>query len=307
MRPKELPPLPREGRVALVDLAFAHGSDFDRVTAPFIESAADRLAVWVDHHDHEAWPRYSDDPRFRLRPKTEARACPELIDTELVKTVGPVDTLWAHADFDGCVAAAKFLNGGRAPYPEADEDARWADAPGQGFTCSERGKRLALAMDEAGSSLRTQGYLDLLFDIARSLRDGAESRELTDRIDGLVEGLRSRQLRLRDAYLSDLTRPHPEVLLLDVPKSIDRSDKKFLLREMEERAAVAVINENGHVTAATFHDSGPYGLDLRVIPGLRGQRGFAWGRVEVPRLVASLERPLQRWSRGSSSREIESA
>ena len=54
-RPIELPPVPSSGRVALVDLAFAHGNDFERVTRPVIEALGDRLAVWVDHHDHEAW------------------------------------------------------------------------------------------------------------------------------------------------------------------------------------------------------------------------------------------------------------
>lgn len=293
-RPKDLPSPPPAGRLALVDLAFAHGDDFDRVTRPLIDALQDRLALWVDHHDHPVWAEFEDDPRFILVAKTRARACPELINPVVVDRAGPVDELWAHADFDGCVAAAKFLNGGHPPYPEADEDARWADAPGQGFTVSERGHRLAAALDEGSTALRTEPHLELLRRVARSLVDGREDPDLTAQIDQLVVDQAQRQDRLRRTYLDDLTRPHPDVLLLDVDENIERSDKKFLLREMELRATVAVVNEKGHVTVATFHDDEPEGLDLRQIRGLRGQRGFAWGRVDVDQVVQALAGPLDR-------------
>jgi hypothetical protein len=293
-RPKDLPAAPETGRLALVDLAFAHGDDFERVTRPLIDRLGPRLALWVDHHDHEAWSEYREDPRFILVPKTTARACPELIEPEVVARAGTVDFVWAHADFDGCVAAAKFLNGGVSPYPEADEDARWADAPGQGFSISTRGYRLAAALDEGSTSLKTERYLRLLQQVAESLVRGHESTELSTQLDRLVEGRDHRQARLRETYLDDLTRPHPEILVLDVDGNIERSDKKFLLREMELRARVAVVNEKGHVTAATFDDDEATGLDLRTVPGLRGQRGFAWGRVDVDRVVEALAPRLGR-------------
>lgn len=293
-KPQELPAVPETGRLALIDLAFANGDAYDRVTRPFIEAAGDRIAVWVDHHDHEAWRAYRDDPRFVLVPKTTARACPELIEPAVVEQAGRVDHLWAHADFDGCVAAAKFLNGGHAPYPEADEDARWADAPGRGYTVSARGKRWALALDEASNQLSTQVYLNLMKELCRAMVDGREPAALTERLDRFNQALVHRQARLREEYLDDLTRPHPELLLLDLSKSIEKSEKKFLLREMEERARVAVVIEKGHVTAATFFDDEEGGLDLRRVPGLKGQRGFAWGRTSLDDLVGTLGPQLDR-------------
>jgi len=287
-RPQELPPVPERGRLALVDLAFANGEAFDRVTKPFIEAVGERLSVWIDHHDHEVWPHYQNDPRFRLVPKVEARACPQLVDPEIVAWAQPVDHLWAHADFDGCVAAAKFMLNGRAPYPEADEDARWADAPGRGFDVSVRGRRLAWAMDEGSVRLKSAQYIDLLFGIVRSLVDGEEPESLRSQLDELAEGQVRRQERLRETYFEGLTRPHPELLLLELGKNAEKSDKKFLLREMEKRARVAAIDEKGHFTVATFHDDGPTGIDLRQVPGLKGQRGFAWGKTSLDALLKAL-------------------
>jgi hypothetical protein len=287
-RPQELPPVPERGRLALVDLAFANGEAFERVTKPLIDAAGERLSIWIDHHDHEVWPRYRDDPRFRLVSKVEARACPQLVDPEIVARAQPVEHLWAHADFDGCVAAAKFLLEGRSPYPEADEDARWADAPGHGFSVSERGRRLAWAMDEASVQLKSGPYIDLLFGIVRSLVDGQEPASLKRQLDELAAGQVQRQERLRETYFEGLTRPHPELLLLELGKNVEKSDKKFLLREMEKRARVAAIDEKGHFTVATFHDEGPRGIDLRQVPGLKGQRGFAWGKTSLEALLKAL-------------------
>lgn len=293
-KPQELPAPPPTGQVALIDVAFAHGDAFERVTRPFIEALGDRLAAWVDHHDHDAWPNYRKDSRFVLVEKVRARACPELVTPGLVQRVGPVDHLWAHADFDGCVAAAKFLNGGEPPYPEADEDARWADAPGRGFRVSQRGRRWAQALDEASVRLSTPDYLELLRSLAQAMVRGNEPVELTQRLDRFEASLQERQASLRERFLDDLTRPHPEVLVLDLPKSVEKSDKKFLLRQMEERARVAVVIEKGHMTAATFHDDANGGIDLRQVPGLRGQRGFAWGRAELETLLRVIEPQLGR-------------
>ncbi|NJK89006.1 MAG: hypothetical protein HC923_06090 [Myxococcales bacterium] len=158
---------------------------------------------------------------------------------------------------------------------------------------SARGRRLALAIDEASISLKTRDYLKLLLRIVRSLLDAAEPDDLRRDLDRFDEAVAGRQLRLRK-YLDELTRPHPDVLLLDADRVIERADKKFLLREMEERATVAVINERGHLTAATFHDEAPYGIDLRKVPGLRGQRGFAWGRTTIDGLIRALDADLRR-------------
>ena len=69
------------GRVVVVDIAFAAtvGSSvsYEAVTLPFITGLGDRLAAWVDHHDHERHPAYASDPRFVLATKAEHGACPD--------------------------------------------------------------------------------------------------------------------------------------------------------------------------------------------------------------------------------------
>src|SRR5690554_4032813 len=84
------------GRVVVLDIAFAStagGASFEKVTLPFIEGLGERLAMWVDHHDHDRHAEYRDHPRFVLRSKAEAPACPELVTPEIVEAAGSVDTI----------------------------------------------------------------------------------------------------------------------------------------------------------------------------------------------------------------------
>jgi hypothetical protein len=119
------------GRVVVLDVAFAAtvGSSisFDAVTLPFITGLGDRLAAWVDHHDHERHAAYAGDRRFVLATKAQHGACPEMVTPELVAATGPVDTILTHVDLDGLYAAAKWILGGHEPYPGADDDARCVD------------------------------------------------------------------------------------------------------------------------------------------------------------------------------------
>jgi hypothetical protein len=119
-----------EGRVAVLDLAFCADTDrstYATTTEPFITALGERLAVWVDHHDHVRHADFAGAPRFVLATRAEHGATPEMITPELVVRAGPVDTVVAHGDVDGIYAAAKFLLGGMEPYPGADADARAAD------------------------------------------------------------------------------------------------------------------------------------------------------------------------------------
>src|SRR5688500_1077097 len=96
-KPKELP-----GRVVVLDVAFAAnagGASFEKVTKPFIDGLGDRLAMWVDHHDHEMHIAYAGDPRFVLATKAQHPACPEMVTPERVEAAGPIDTICAHGDF----------------------------------------------------------------------------------------------------------------------------------------------------------------------------------------------------------------
>src|SRR5690349_4801721 len=84
------------GRVVVLDIAFAatvgSTTSFETNTAPFLEGLGDRLAAWVDHHDHERHAEFRGDPRFHLATKAEHGACPEMVTPELVRQTGPIDT-----------------------------------------------------------------------------------------------------------------------------------------------------------------------------------------------------------------------
>src|SRR5207237_188318 len=134
----------------------AAGENFEKSTRPFIEALGDRLAIWIDHHEHPlGWARCREGPRFVLVPNRIAHACPELVTPEVVRKAGPVDVVVAHADLDGLLSAVKFLRNGVPPWPEADEDARAADSPGRGHAISPGAARLSDAIDHAAAELRT--------------------------------------------------------------------------------------------------------------------------------------------------------
>src|SRR6185503_8142365 len=112
------------------------------------------------------------DSRFVLVPNRAANACPELVTPSLVAQAGPVDVVVAHADFDGLLSAVKFLRGGVAPWPEADEDARAADSPGRGHAMSEKARLISDALDYAQAELRTAQREKLRQDLVTALVAG---------------------------------------------------------------------------------------------------------------------------------------
>ena len=85
-----------------------------------LDGLGDRLAMWIDHHDHVMHARYAGDARFVLSTKAEHGACPEMVTPELVARAGQVDTVCCHTDFDGLCSAAKWMRAGVEPYPGAD-------------------------------------------------------------------------------------------------------------------------------------------------------------------------------------------
>jgi hypothetical protein len=295
--PRELPAVPEAGRLALVDVAFAHKDGYERVTRPFIERAGPRLAAWIDHHEHPAWTAHERDARFVLSPRHRARACPELVTPELAARLGRLDHLLAHADFDGLVSAVKLLRGGQPPYPEADEDARAVDSPGRGFLLSDRGLRLARAMDQM-SVERPGDRLLLSTRVAEALLAGAEPRALTEEIDALAAAWAAEEpgwLALAD----EARRPHSDILLLESPRALAGAQRKLVLCALEARARVAVLVEPPDwVAAGTFHDEptddlSP-GLDLTRVRGLNGIPGYAYGRVPLARVLDDLRKLLAR-------------
>ncbi len=283
LSPARLPKAPTRGRVVLLDLAFAYGGAYFSATQPFIRSLGENLVAWIDHHPHPAWGSYQSDPRFTLRDRSVAPACPELLTPELVGRLGAVHHVFAHADFDGCIAAVKLLRHGVVPWREADEDARAVDAPGRGFSLSAQGERLALAIDQAESTMASSRYLTFLHDLATALVVGQESLALRDEIEQLASAQR-RRLSLLSPLLAGARAPHPRLRLLSVQRRLSKSDRKALLRALEEQATVAIVDEGGRTTVATYDDS----LDLRELTGMSGTAGYVWGKSTARDLVRQL-------------------
>src|SRR5438445_1217003 len=190
-QPGNLPAPPPQGRVAVVDVAFAAGENFEKSTRPFIEALGARLAIWLDHPEHPlGWARFREDPRFVLVPNRIAHACPELVTPEVVRKAGPVDVVVAHADLDGLLSAVKFLRAGVPPWPEADEDARAADSPGRGHSYSNRARLLADALDHAASELRSAKRESLRQELVEALVSGEMPQALARRLAQLAEAHR---------------------------------------------------------------------------------------------------------------------
>ncbi|MCA1828928.1 MAG: hypothetical protein ABR567_13435 [Myxococcales bacterium] len=276
-QPGNLPPPPSEGRVAVVDVAFAGGENFETSTVPFLEALGDRLAIWIDHHEHPVgWARYRDDPRFVLVPNRVAHACPELVTPEVVRRAGPVDVIVAHADLDGLLSAVKFIRGGTAPWPEADEDARAADSPGRGHAVSERARVLSEALDHAASELRTAQREGLRQEIVAALVAGAIPSGLQTRLEVLAREYEE-ALAPVDALAAAAREESSGVLVARFDKALARPVKKALLSRLEERAAIGVVVEGRAVTAATFRDD----IDLAACDDLAaGRSDYRFGQAD---------------------------
>jgi hypothetical protein len=259
--PRKLPkPRDLRGRVAVLDIAFAAGAGgatFEKTTLPFIEGLGDRLAAWVDHHDHVMHTKYAGDPRFLLRTKAEHGACPEMVTAELVARIGPVDTVVCHTDFDGLCSAAKWIRSGVEPYPGADDDARAIDT--RLGKPSERG----LLIDRAlRARPRDDGLRGL---IVRFLVNGAEDRDLFRAISHAAEELRPREDAAR--RIAKAFEVRGEVAFVRVPDEELPYDKTLLLMLGQERARISVVTDATTVTVAARFDSG---VDLLELLGLEG-------------------------------------
>ena len=276
-QPGNLPAPPAEGRVAVVDVAFAGGDNYEKSTVPFLEALGDRLAIWVDHHEHPVgWSRLRDDPRFVLVPNRIAHACPELVTPEVVSRAGPVDVVVAHADFDGLLSAVKFLRGGTPPWPEADEDARAADSPGRGHAYSPRARRISEALEHAAAELRTAQRESLRQQLVEALVQGAIPPSLQKRIDDLAHA-HEEALAPVDALAAQAREEARGVLVARVPKALPRPVKKALLSRLEERAPIGVVVEGRAVTAATFRDD----IDLSACDELAaGRSDYRFGQAD---------------------------
>jgi hypothetical protein len=259
--PRKLP-RPRDlvGRVVVLDVAFAAGAggaSFEKTTLPFIDGLGDRLAMWIDHHDHVMHEKYAGDARFVLSTKAEHGACPEMVTPELVSRAGHVDTVCCHTDFDGLCSAAKWMRAGVEPYPGADDDARAIDT--RLGKPSERGAIIDRALR---ARPRDDGLRGL---IVRFLVNGAEDTELFRAIKEAAEELRPREEAARRIARGFELRG--EVALVHVPEGEHPYDKTLLLMIGQERARISIVCDATTVTIAARFDSG---VDLLQALGLEG-------------------------------------
>jgi hypothetical protein len=278
--PRTLPPAASlEGRVVVLDIAFAAeglGTPFQEVTGKFLDELGDRLAAWVDHHDHELHARYKEDPRFVLATKAEHGACPEMVTAEIVERTGPVDTIVTHMDLDGLYAAAKWLLGGKEPYPGADDDARKVDTrigkPGPQATLIDHALR-ARFRDEALKH-RVVHWL------VGGLRD-KEHKKVIAEAAAEFEKMEAETARLAKRY-----QIVGRIAMVDAREARGPYDKTELLLAGQKRAEVAVVRDSGMVTLAAAFDSG---WDFVALLELGGGMPT---RVSVPegRLKEAIER-----------------
>lgn len=263
--PRKLPKTKElAGRVVVLDVAFASeasGGGFEKITRPFIEQLGPRLAAWVDHHDHLLHEKYRQDPRFVLATKAQHGACPEMITPELVARVGEVDTIVCHTDFDGLCSAAKWMRGGREPYPGADDDARAID------TRIGTPSPTAVRFDRA---LRARPRDFALFGlIVRHLAGGLEDPSLWQGIDEAARELDAAERCTREIAggYAILDTPRGRVAFVDASARKGRYDKTLLLLMGQERARIAVVVDGDNVSLAAAFDSGENFLSLLGLSG----------------------------------------
>ncbi|MBC8073173.1 MAG: hypothetical protein IAG13_32925 [Deltaproteobacteria bacterium] len=258
-----------DGRVVVLDIAFAAvglGKGFEKTTGAFITQLGPRLARWVDHHDHPMHVDFSRDPRFVLATKAEHGACPEMITPRLVEDTGPVDTILCHFDLDGLYSAAKWILGGREPYPGADDDARVVDT------------RIGVASAEADridQALRAH-WLDetLKLRVVHYLVHGLGAGIERDSIVAAAADFKRRADAA--ASLADRFVVEDGIALLEIPAGAASFDKTELLLIGQQRAPVSIVVEAGNATIAADFESG---LDFVALLDIGGGMPT---RVNVP-------------------------
>lgn len=249
--PRVLPrPAKLAGRVVVLDVAFAAtvgtSVSFEQTTLPFITGLGDRLAAWVDHHDHERHADFRDDRRFVLATKAEHGACPEMVTPALVRTVGPIDTICAHVDLDGLYAAAKWVMGGDEPYPGADDDARAVDTrigtPGPIAARVDHALRARFRDDQLKRAV--------VWWLAGGMKPGTHA-------DVIEEAAREFEVRAQGtAALAARFAIKGRVAWVDTAVSKLPFDKTDLLLAGQARAPVSMVKDSGQLTIAAAFGSG---------------------------------------------------
>jgi hypothetical protein len=245
----------------VLDVAFAAtiGTtvSFDLVTRPFIDALGGRLAAWVDHHDHERHAEFAGDSRFVLATKAQHGACPEMVTPELVRQTGPIDCICTHVDLDGLYAAAKWILGGKEPYPGADDDARCVDTrvgtPGPIAVRIDRALRAKFRDDQL-----KRGVVQFL---VGGLAPGVHDEVIADA---------AAEFERREATTRELAKRFTirgRVAVVDTAGAQGQFDKTDLLLAGQIRAAVSIVRDSGMLTIAAPFDSGWDFVELFAIGG----------------------------------------
>jgi hypothetical protein len=238
------------GRVVVLDIAFAatvgESISFEKTTKPFLDALGDRLAAWIDHHDHERHVDFAGDPRFVLSTKAEHGACPEMVTPDVVRTTGPVDTILTHVDLDGLYAAGKWIMGGAEPYAGADDDARCVDTrigtPGPIATRIDRALRARFRDDQLKRAV--------VLWLVGGMKPGAHDDVITDA---------AREFDVRDAGTRALATRYVvrgRVAIVDTEGAKKQFDKTDLLLAGQAIAPVAIVRDSGQITIAAGFESG---------------------------------------------------
>jgi len=260
--PRKLPDAKKlAGRVAVLDIAFAAdgmGTPFEATTLAFIRALGGRLAAWIDHHDHDRHVDFASDERFVLCTKAQHGACPEMITPELVRRLGPVDTVVCHLDLDGLYAAAKWIRGGREPYAGADDDARAVDT-----RIGEPGP-MAQRVDKAlRARFRDEGLKTRL---VRWLVDGCIDKGFAAELNEAVAEFDAKDGET--TRLAGLFEPRGRAVYIDAGHlSKGPYDKTELLLAGQKLAPISIVRDQGAITLAAAFDSG---IDFVQLFGLGG-------------------------------------
>ncbi len=239
-----------QGRVVVLDIAFAAtvgtSISFELITKPFLDGLGDRLAAWVDHHDHEKHSQFAGDPRFVLSTKADHGACPDMVTAELVRQVGPIDCICTHVDLDGLYAAAKWILGGKEPYAGADDDARAVDTrigtPGPIAVRIDRALRAKFRDDQL-----KRGVVQFL---VGGMKPGAHDDVIRDA---------AAEFERRDARTQELAKRFTirgRVAVVDAAGAAGQFDKTDLLLAGQAKAPVSIVRDSGMLTIAASFDSG---------------------------------------------------
>jgi hypothetical protein len=222
-----------------------------------LNDLGDRLAAWVDHHDHARHADYARDPRFVLATKAQHGACPEMVTPDLVRQTGPIDSIVAHVDLDGLYAAAKWILAGREPYAGADDDARAID------TRIGVASPVAVKIDNA---LRARWRDDQLKRaVVHWLVGGMKPGAHADVIDAAARAFDERAAGT--AALTKKYRVRGRVAIVDAGGGKALFDKTDLLLAGQTMAPVSMVIASGSVTIAAPFGSGWNFVDLLALGG----------------------------------------